>query len=74
MHYGHPPHATSTEDLTVLRCANCGWHSEEMTREQVSAIGIPWSCHGTCGKSGVHYVRFHPSERTEAYKLLKGSN
>lgn len=68
MYYGHPPHVASPEDLTLLHCY-CGWTSEELNRQQMSDLGIPWYC-DRCGKPGLLFVRFHPRERREAYRAL----
>lgn len=66
MHYGHPPHVASPDDLTLFRCGKCGWVSSELTREQIAAK--PWYCGGVCGKSGVQFIHFHPRERMAAYR------
>ena len=68
MYYGHQPHVSSPEDMTVHYC-RCGWHSEEMTRQQVRNLGVPWYC-GGCGSGGssISWIKFHPSERAAAYE------
>lgn len=68
MHYGHPPHVHTPEDLTLLHCF-CGWTSLEISRSQLSERGIPWYC-DDCGKSGLQYVHFHPRERDAAYRAF----
>lgn len=64
MHYGNKPHIPSGDDLTILRCY-CGWMSEEQTVEQMQQRGIPWYC-DACGRPGLKFIRFAPSERAEA--------
>ena len=68
MYYGHPPHVPSEDDLTVLKC-RCGWHSKELTKAGMTDLGIPWYC-DACGKQGLQWVRFHPSERARAYDAI----
>lgn len=68
MHYGHPPHIATPNDLTLLKCPNCGWVSKELTRDQIAAK--PWYCGGVCGKSGMMFVHFNPSERYAAYNAF----
>lgn len=63
MHFGHPPHQASDDDLMILRCPSCGWVSEELTRDQVTDLGAPLACQGRCGNYNVVWVRFHPRER-----------
>jgi hypothetical protein len=65
MNYGHPKHAPSAEDLTVIYC-RCGWHSKELTGVEKAALGLPWYC-GGCDATGLHWITFHPRERAEAY-------
>lgn len=54
MHYNSAPHVPSPEDLTILSC-RCGWRSQELTREQVKALGVPWYC-GACDKQNLHWT------------------
>lgn len=70
MHYGFPPHRKSPEDLFLLHCTKCGSTSKELTCTEIKEVGYPWACQGTCGKYGVHFVRFHPTERARAYDVL----
>lgn len=69
MHYGHRRHIESPEDLTVLHCRQCGWLSSELTRTQMAERGQPWYC-DNCNATGLHFVRFHPSERDVAKTLV----
>jgi predicted RNA-binding Zn-ribbon protein involved in translation (DUF1610 family) len=69
MYYGHTPHIDSPEDMTVLDCRHCGWQSAELTRDEIAERGVPWYC-DNCGKTGLHWVRFHPRERAMAYELI----
>ena len=68
MDYGHKPHVSSPDDLTLLHC-HCGWTSQEVTRAQLSDRGVPWYC-DDCGKSNLQYVHFHPRERHAAYRCF----
>lgn len=68
MYYGHPPHVATPLDLTILKC-RCGWHSKELTRDELHDLGIPWYC-DDCGKKGLQYIKFHPSERAQAYDAI----
>lgn len=65
MHYGHPKHTPSSEDLTLLKCS-CGWRSEELTQAQLRERGLPWYC-DACGRQGLFFIHFHPSERVLAH-------
>lgn len=68
MHYGNKQHVHSPDDITVLRCF-CGWRSKELSAAELGALGIPWYC-DDCGRPGLSWVRFHPSERAEAESVL----
>ncbi len=68
MDYGNKPHKHSPEDLTILYCG-CGWRSEEMTKDQVVDLGLPWYC-GRCNKKNLRFIKFHPSERDEALRRM----
>jgi len=68
MHYGHPPHTPSPDDLMIMRC-RCGWFSGEMTLSQFADRGVPLYC-DRCSNSATMWVRFHPSERAKAYDAL----
>jgi hypothetical protein len=63
-----PVHVSSEADLTILWC-RCGWRSPELSRSQVSDLGIPWYC-DNCGKAHVHWVTFAPAERARALSLV----
>lgn len=69
MHYGHITHVPSPDDLTIMHCS-CGWYSKELTKPEVKALGIPWYCGGTCGKSGLKYMIFHPNDRIMAHDAI----
>lgn len=69
MDFGHPQHVPSPDDLTILHCLKCDWQSGELTCAQVAGRGVPWYC-DDCGKAGLHWVRFHPSERGQVLMCL----
>lgn len=68
MHYGHPPHQPSPEDLTVIWCT-CGWLSKELTRPELKDLGLPWYC-DDCGRQSLYYARFHPRERDHVNRVI----
>lgn len=70
MHYGHPPHRPSIDDLTIIYC-KCGWCSPEHTMADIMALGAPWYC-DRCRHSGsnIFWVRYHPRERDEAMQCV----
>ena len=72
MFYGHAPHVPGPDDLTIIKCRECGWISPEMTRAQESALGVPWYC-DACGVQVKSWVTFAPSERTDAYRAIGGT-
>jgi hypothetical protein len=72
MHFGHYGHTSSDRDLTIFKCQHCGWVSGEMTLGERAKLGAPWSCYGTCGRSGVTFVIFHPDERAKARAIFLG--
>jgi hypothetical protein len=43
-----------------------------MTLGERAKLGAPWSCYGTCGRSGVTFVIFHPDERAKARAIFLG--
>lgn len=55
--------------FTLLACDECGWHSEEINREQLRDRGIPWYC-DNCGKQGLRFVHYTAQERQEAQSLM----
>lgn len=55
--------------FTLLQCGRCGWHSKELTREELARRGLPWYC-DDCGATGLRYMTFEPHERVEAYYQL----
>lgn len=71
MYFGNYGHVASDDDLTIFRCNKCGWVSEELKREAVNNLGVPWACQ-SCGKYGVTFVKFHPRERARARSVFLG--
>jgi len=68
MYYGHSPHTASPEDLTIMWC-RCGWRSKELSRQELSDLGVPWYC-DACNNTNLMWVTFHPSERDKALMLV----
>lgn len=71
MHYGHPPHVSSPDDLLILYCS-CGWRSGELTRAEVADLGVPWWCQRPGCRGKASWVRFHPRERAQALECIGG--
>ena len=69
MHYGHPPHVSHPDDLTLLHCPACRWFSTELKMPEIHARGLPWYC-DRCGEQQLCFVRFHPRERDRAWRAI----
>ena len=70
MDYGiRKPHISGPDDKTILRCGRCGWRSGELSVDQMRDRGIPWYC-DQCGGTNLHFVKFAPSERDDAIRLI----
>ena len=69
MHIGHAKHTPSPDDRTIVVCGKCGWHTKDMTKEELGAFGVPWYCE-RCDVVMTRFATFAPHERYEALTIL----
>jgi predicted RNA-binding Zn-ribbon protein involved in translation (DUF1610 family) len=60
-----------TDDTkTIILCKSCGWKSNELSRTEFRALGVPWYC-DDCGQRVERFIRFEPHERDAAFRIAE---